>query len=106
MRKNVEQIANQKTSLFFGASSLLVVLLCSYVFFLNSAVRNVVQREKFAIKIAEINSKLSDTESNYIVLKNGITLDLAYSLGFQTVQNPVFVSRSSLSKALSVNSVE
>ena len=106
MKKNIKKITYQNTSLFFGATSFLAVLICSYVFFVNYAVLNIVKREKVEVQIADINSKLTETESKYIALKNGITLDLAYSLGFQTVQSPIFISRSSLSKALSVNSVE
>ncbi|MDD5068026.1 MAG: hypothetical protein PHS53_01065 [Candidatus Pacebacteria bacterium] len=106
MRSNVEKFNHYQKLFFWGAFLLLVVSVCSYVYFLNGTIRNVVERQKAETRIASIRGAVGELESRYIVLKDSITLDLASSLGFQTVQNPVFISRTALSKALSVNSVE
>ncbi len=105
-RTHTEKIDHYQKLFFWSMLSLLVVSLCSYVYFLNETVHNVVQRQQSGRHIAELGGGVGELESRYITLKDSITLDLASSLGFQTVQNPVFISRTSLSKALSINSVE
>ncbi|MDD4988802.1 MAG: hypothetical protein PHV42_00010 [Candidatus Pacebacteria bacterium] len=106
MRNNIEKFIHYQKLFFWGAAFLLLVLLCSYAYLLNHTIRNVVERQKSGERIASLSSGVGELESRYITLKDSITLDLASSLGFQTVQNPVFISRTALSKALSLNSVE
>ncbi len=85
---------------------LLVVSVCSYGYLLNKTIHNVVARQRSGELVASLGGKVGELESRYITLKDSVTLDLANSLGFQSVQNPVFISRTALSKALSINSVE
>ncbi|MDD5050429.1 MAG: hypothetical protein PHV93_01650 [Candidatus Pacebacteria bacterium] len=106
MISRTEKFNHYQKLLFASALLLLVGFVCSYVYFLNDTIHNVVERQKAETRIASIRGAVGELESRYIVLKDSITLDLASSLGFQTVQNPVFISRTALSKALSVNSVE
>jgi len=73
-----------------------------YVFFVNGAVLNVVAREELESNFADLNSKVSELEFQYISLKNSITIDYAYERGFYQVDQVAFAERMP-SASLSVN---
>lgn len=106
MTSRKETIQYYYKLLFWGAAFMLVFCFVSYGYFLNKTVHNVVGRQQAGREIAQLGSDVGELESKYITLKDAITLDLAYSLGFQSVTNPVFISRTALSKSLSINTIE
>ncbi len=44
-------------------------------------------------KISKNSSELSDLEARYITLKNSISIDEAYNLGFIEAPDPVYLAR-------------
>lgn len=76
-----------------------------YIYFVNGAIINVVERQKIEIEMASINSRISDLESSYISLNNKINLEYAFSAGFVKVAKEKYVYRKSLSANLSLNQV-
>lgn len=79
--------------LFFSA----VLLMTLYIFFVSSSIVNVVVREEIEQEIATIYSDVGELEFTYLALKDDITLELAYDLGFTDIVGKTFVTRKSLS---------
>lgn len=86
--------------------TLLAVLACTfgiYCFFIASSINNVVTREKVQAESGNLNTQIASTENSYMGMKNNIDLALANEKGFSTATKIVYVSRTSLPKALSMN---
>jgi hypothetical protein len=82
----------------------IVLLLSFYIFFVSKSIVNALVREELQNEIVTINSDIGDLESQYIVLKNVVDIEFAYSLGFTDVVEKKFVTRRSvLGKQLTVN---
>ena len=102
MKTYAQKFDNYEKAIFWSGLFCVSLLLVLYGYFLNSAIHNVVNREKAENKVAEISSKIGELEYQYIALKNGITSDLAYSLGFETLSNPTFIAVRAPTKGLSL----
>ena len=73
-----------------------------YIYFVNSAIINVVERQKIEREIASIGSRVSDLETSYLSLNNKINFDYALSLGFVKVEKEKYVYRKAQSANLSL----
>ncbi|HJN62977.1 MAG TPA: hypothetical protein QGH03_01970 [Candidatus Paceibacterota bacterium] len=80
----------------------IVVLGISYGYFVKQTIVNVVSRQNVEEEMGDLGSRVSNLEVRYIELKNKIDLDFAYSLGYKDVSEVKFVSRSELSKTLTL----
>jgi cytochrome bd-type quinol oxidase subunit 2 len=80
-------------ALFFMLASVLVLVFVLYVYLVNKTVLNVVAREQTTRQIATLSTSIGELEFKYISAKNAVTLDLAYSHGFENSQPTLFVSR-------------
>lgn len=80
---------------FWFLAMSLVLLSFVYAFFIQKAIRNVVQRDEVHAEIASLNSKLSDTEFQYMNSVESVTMDTAVELGFNSAVegNTTFVTR-------------
>lgn len=88
------------TVLLFSTIALIVL----YGFFVSKSIVNVLIRGEVLNAMATIHSTTGDLESQYIVLKNAIDVEFAYTLGFTDIDEKIFVARKSpLGKSLSVN---
>ncbi len=103
MTTKAEKLVIYQKYLVLCAFSLLIVFLLAYGYFLNRAVMNVVKRTQLSKQIVDLNSHVGQLENQSFTLKSGITLDLATSLGFLPVNNPIYISRTPSSKGLSLN---
>ena len=86
--------------------TLLAVLTCTfgmYCFFIASSINNVVTREKVQAESGNLNAQIATTENDYMGMKNNIDLALANEKGFYDATKVVYISRKTLSKALSMN---
>ena len=83
-----------------------IILSGSYIYFVNGAIINVVERQKIEKEITSISSRINDLESSYISLNSKINLDFAHSLGFVKVDKEKYVYRKTLSANLSLNRVQ
>jgi hypothetical protein len=77
-----------------SASALLIAL---YAYFLISTVATIALREEAALSIRQVSSEVSALEASYLEKKLGITRELASALGFTTVDEPTYVTRTTLS---------
>ena len=60
-----------------------LMLIFSYLYFINSSVLNTVVREQNNKEISQTVLKISNLENKYIVLKSEMNIDMARSLGFK-----------------------
>ena len=101
--RQFEKINNWQ-KVFFWTGVFVITLLCFfYGYYLNAAIRNVVARENTVEVISKLNSSIAEREFKYISLKNGISIDLAYSLGFKSAKDTAFVARKGISQEVSLN---
>ncbi len=101
----ISRVYRSYSSLLCGSvACALVLLLGSYVYFVNQTVWNVAKRQAAQTKINDLSSDISNLESNYMTLKHAISLDQAKSLGFNAVSasDAFFVGRSTVGKIDSV----
>ena len=90
---------------FWTLSTLAAFLLVFYMYFLNQTVLHAVAQEKLSGTIQEIDNKIVDLESHYISLKNSISLQTAYALGFRET-DPQFIEKKPLGQANSGKSLQ
>jgi hypothetical protein len=79
---------------FIGASFLFVAL---YAYFLVSTVATIALREEHAMRVRALSSEVSQLEAAYLSKKQGVSTELAFSLGFVSVANPLYIDRTELS---------
>jgi len=89
-----------------GAIATILTMVGAYAYFVNQAVLNVVERENLDTKIAEITSKISTMESEYIKKIDEINKDLAYNMGYREPKVTKFVSRKTPAESFSLNEPE
>ncbi len=83
-----------------------VALCVLYIFFMNETVFNVAKRAVLEQEIAVHVSEISDLEFKYISLRNDIDIDLAYSLGYQDIQSPKYISKTPVTALVSFNTIQ
>lgn len=103
IKNKILSIGHSERKFFWYLVLFAVVFSGFYVYFVNSAIINVVERQKIEKEIASINSRISDLESSYIVLNRKINLDYALSAGFVKLAKEKYIYRKSLGANLSLN---
>src|SRR3989338_1588607 len=81
-------------------SSLLCALL--YAYFVNKAIFQVVQTKHLISHNRTVSSDLNLLEQQYLGLQNTATLEKAHTLGLSETGTPLFISRKSLGKGISL----
>ncbi|HAO64643.1 TPA: hypothetical protein DCQ44_01535 [Candidatus Taylorbacteria bacterium] len=83
-----------------------LVLAGGYTYAVNRTVFNVVATSKTEKTLAQNSADAADLESKYITLKNKITLDFAYSQGFQDAsKQQIFIAKKAAGSTLSFNAL-
>ena len=81
----------------------IVISLFSYVYFLHSAIANVVAREGAVKETRVLSTQVSELEAKYFIIKNKINIELAHEKGFQVAEGTSFVSKKSVTAMASHN---
>lgn len=82
----------------FVAIATIFFMLCSmYVTLIHQTIRNVAARQLLETEMSMLNTKIGELEFRSISMKNDVTIDRAYALGFNDADDMKFVSRKSLS---------
>ena len=87
-------ISRKKAILIIG--SLLTLTLVTYIYFVNSTIFNIVERQNTLREMVLINSRVSDLQTNYGTLRNTLSYDYANTRGFVEPQKRTFVSEKRL----------
>ena len=102
----VERIKNRiqdRGNIFWSLTVGLVVVLGLYIYFLSNTVYTAVLRQQTEKSIAVFEDGIGSLESNYLNLKNTVTIELARGKGFKDIITTQYISRKSLGKSLSLN---
>lgn len=103
IRNKILNIEHKERKAFWCLVSLAVAFSGFYIYFVNGAIINVVERQKIEREIVSINSRIGDMESSYISLNNKISLEYAFSAGFVKVAKEKYVYRKTLGANLSLS---
>lgn len=79
----------------------IVMTACTYVFLLQKAIVNVVQREKVTQQTKSISADVGSLEEKYFSLKNAVTLDLAKAKGLKNADVVSYISKKPLTAMVS-----
>ena len=93
-------------SLFWAVLFALIFSLFSYGYFLSSAIHNVFSRSSAAKEATNLSNSIADLENRAIALQSEVTLEKAFSLGFDTAPDPLFVTRGTFSKGITLNPLQ
>jgi hypothetical protein len=103
IKHQIQNVSKLEQKMFCGLLFLLVVLFVTYGFLVKSTVHNIVLREGLGKERATLVSHIADLNTNYITLKNAVTIEVAYEQGFLPSPEPRFVSKQNTLKTLSFN---
>lgn len=84
---------NHQKKIFCLLVFLLVIGLFLYGYFVRSVIVNIVARQNIESKLVTISSDVTNLETQYIKVKNSITVNLAQEFGFLPATSSRFVSR-------------
>ncbi len=76
--------------------SIILLSFALYVVFVNQTVRNVVKRQELQTNISALTTHIGELEFKYISMKNDVTIDKAYAMGFKDVAETKFESRKTI----------
>lgn len=97
---------DQNTHLFTsGLLAMLLGCICLYIFFVSSAVNEVVHRKAIVRDIGMVRSEIAALEASYMSAQHVVSERIAKASDFQTAEEKVFVSRTPASLVLSVDTV-
>ena len=86
---------NEK-NIFWSLVALIVFCSIFYMYCVTTTIHHIVAREQAESHLADLIQRISSEEFDFINLKNDVTLDKAYALGFKDVANKVFVSQKTV----------
>lgn len=94
-------VASNLIAVYILAAAVFAVLV-SYIYFANVAVRALTTLEKTKQEMQVLSVKVSELESEKLVIENNISKEKVLSLGFVEVSKPTFIIKSSKSPTLSL----
>jgi len=94
------------SSIFWLAVSAIVIVALSYVFSINRTVIFVAERNEIESIISVHRVDISNLESRYISERNGVTIELAQSLGYGEAQDVTYIPKKSVSVLAQRNNVQ
>ena len=75
----------------------------AYVFLLQKAIINVVDRQKLSQQITKLSVQSGDLEAKYFSMQKAITVDLAHTKGFKSAEVTAYISKKSETAAVAFN---
>jgi hypothetical protein len=103
LKNQIENIKYREKKIFWILFSVFMFFIVSYGFLLNGAIMNAVSKQSLEKQIIFLESDVNTLESNYLSLKDGITLSLALSKGFVSISSNKFATINSAQKSQSLS---
>lgn len=100
--QTIRKIDRLSDTIFWSLLVGIVALSGMYMFNVQKAIRNVVERNNIQADIVALSSKLSESEFQYINSVGDITLESAQKLGFQSAVEKTFVTRERISQTVAI----
>lgn len=94
--QNMNNVLRYKEAIFTFLAAGIVVLSLSYIFFLHSAIANVVAREAILKENRVLSTQVSELEGKYFSVKNKINIELAHEKGFKDSGVASYISAKSV----------
>ena len=85
---------HQTQRLFYIVASLFLILFGLYVYFVSASVVHVIARKEVDKEIAQVNSHISDLESQYINAKQAIDPGSVRHYGFVAAPKKVYIVKA------------
>ena len=92
-----------REKLFWYIVGVSVISLFAYIYAINAAAHHIAVRQNLEKEVALMKAELGSLQFTSIALKNGITIEKAYELGFTEVRRPLYVSRDASAGSLTFN---
>ncbi|MEK7552493.1 MAG: hypothetical protein AAB505_00060 [Patescibacteria group bacterium] len=83
MSTKVFKLESVQVKIFWLALGLLVFGLVSYIYFVNSIVFNLADREKLGRARSSVTLEIGRLEMDYLSLARDLTIERAYAMGFE-----------------------
>lgn len=100
--QTIQKIDRLSDTIFWSLLVGIVALSGMYMFNVQKAIRNVVERNNIQADIVALSSRLSESEFQYINSVGDITLESAQKLGFQSAVEKTFVTRERISQTVAI----
>ena len=85
-----------REKIFVILISAILLVSFSYVFLLQKAILNVIQRGKITQQINSSSIATSELEQKYFSLKNTITMEMAYAKGLKSAEVTSYITKKPL----------
>lgn len=87
---------HHKERIFAVLVAAILLTAFAYVFLLQKAIVNVVEREKISLETKKLSVDVGGLEESYFSIKNSITLDLAHTKGLKDAVVVSYISKKPL----------
>jgi uncharacterized membrane protein YwaF len=100
----IKMIDRVSETIFWSLAIGIMLMTAFYMYSIQKTVRNVVHRSNIQADIVALNSKLSETEFQYMNSVGTITLDTAQKLGYISASNAskTFVTRERIGQNVAI----
>ena len=95
---DLQRELHREKTIFWTLVGALFICAGFYIYFVNATIHNVVTRQNLQNEASRLTLSLGSQEFQYITMRNSITLDSAYALGFKDVADTTYLSRDSFDK--------
>ncbi len=94
--ENMNMVLRYREKIFTVLAVGIVSLSLSYIFFLHSAIANVVERESILKSNRVLATQVSELEGKYFSVKSKINIELAHERGFKDSDVASYISAKSV----------
>lgn len=94
---------NREKTIFWSLLAILVLCAAFYMYCINTTVHNIVIRQNLENDASSLALTIGSEEFRYISMRNGVTLAMAYSLGFADVTEKTFISKKTQNQVSYLN---
>lgn len=95
MRRHTHTIAYRDESrLFYMVLSLFVVVVGLYMYFVSSSVLKVVMLKEVDAQVADMGTRMSEIEEEYIEMQHSVSSDIATHKGFVVATEKIFIDKT------------
>lgn len=100
----IKMIDRVSETIFWSLAIAIIMLSGFYMYSIQKTVRNVVTRSNIQANIVALNSKLSETEFQYMNSVGTVTLETAEKLGYVSASNSnkTFVTRERIGQNVAI----
>ncbi|HCB35142.1 MAG: hypothetical protein A2W52_04830 [Candidatus Taylorbacteria bacterium RIFCSPHIGHO2_02_49_25] len=105
VHKNIRQLLKRGKGIFWSLVCLSFLVSSYYVYLMNTAALNGARWNGAETETALLGEKVSELESEYLSLKQSVTLSVAYERGFEDVKAVRFISGRKVGTAAAVNEI-